>query len=258
MATKALNSALALLLLFVFPTASLPQARHLTADELVRKALDARGGIQKIKAIQSERIAGTISFGPGVGGPFFVELKRPGKMHMEIVIQDRTIVRVYDGRNSGWMLNPFTENKGPVEMSANDLKNITDESDFDGPLVDYQAKGNKVEYLGADDVDGKPVEKLKLTVKSGEVRTYFFDAATFLLLKWEGVRQGESGQFPVVSLFRDYREVEGVKFAFEVDTGSLKGDQEQQLTIEKIALNPAIDEARFEKPKAPSPAPPPK
>ena len=150
-----------------------PQTPSITAEELVKKALAARGGAARIKAVQSEKITGTISFGPGLGGPFFVELKRPLKMHMEMNVQNQTIVRVYDGRGSGWMVNPFAEDKGPVAMSGGELKNITDESDFDGPLVDYQVKGNRVEYLGKDDIDGKPAEKLKLTVKSGEVRTYF-------------------------------------------------------------------------------------
>jgi len=232
--------------------APVPQAPSITAEELVKKALDARGGSARIKAVQSEKITGTISFGPGLGGPFFVELKRPLKMHMEMNVQNQTIVRVYDGHGSGWMVNPFAEDKGAVAMSGGELKNITDESDFDGPLVDYQAKGNRVEYLGKDDIDGKPAEKLKLTVKSGEVRTYFLDATTFLLLKWEGVRETPDGAMPISSFFRDYRDVNGLKFAFQVDSGSPKGAQIQQLTIEKIELNPAIDDARFTKPAVPA------
>ncbi len=67
-----------------------------TADEIVKKALDARGGVEKIKAVRSERISGRVSFGQGAEGTFVVELKRPLKMRAEISIEGQTIVRVYD------------------------------------------------------------------------------------------------------------------------------------------------------------------
>lgn len=231
---------------------SFSQTAKLTAENLVNRVLDARGGIARLKAIKAERIRGHISFAPGAEGPFVVELKRPGKLHMEVVVQDQTIVRIYDGHGSGWIINPFADNKAPVPMSGNDLKNIADESDFDGPLVDYQTKGNKIEYLGSDEVDGKPAQKLKLTTKSGDVRTYFLDASTFLLIKWEGLRKNEDKDIPVESYFRDYREVGGVKFAFEIDTDSPASTQSQKLSIEKIELDPVLNDSRFTKPSDPS------
>lgn len=235
-------------LLFFSPDYSCSQTAALTEEALVAKVLDARGGIARIKAIKAERISGNISFGPGAEGPVVVELKRPGKMHMEVTVQGQTIVRIYDGHGSGWIINPFAENKGAVPMSGNDLKNIADESDFDGPLVDYQAKGNKIEYAGKDQIDGKPAEKLKLTTKSGEVRTYFLDASTFLLIKWEGLRKNDDQEIPVESFFRDYREIGAVKFAFEIDTDSPGSGQSQKLTIDKIELDPVLDDSRFSKP----------
>ena len=241
------NIFLTALLLFI-PKTTFSQTKQATAEELVSKVLEARGGIARLKAIKAERVIGNISFGPGAEGPFVVELKRPGKMHMEVTIQGQTIVRIYDGQGAGWIANPFADNKGPVAMSGNDLKNISDESDFDGPLVDYQSKGNKIEYAGKDEVGGKPAEKLKLTTKSGDVRTYFLDASTFLLMKWEGVRKNDDQEIPVESFFRDYREVNGVKFAFEIDTDSPGSGQSQKLSIDKIELDPALDDIRFTKP----------
>jgi len=232
------------------------QDKPVAADALVKNAINARGGAERLKAVEAQRITGTVSFGPGAEGPMLVELKRPNKLHMEVTIQDQTVVRVYDGHGSGWMINPFAPDKGPVALSGNDLSNITDESDFDGPLVDYQAKGNSVESLGKDEVNGKPALKLKLTTKSGEVRTYYFDVATFLLLKWEGIRKSAAQQAPVESFFSDYREVGGLKFPFEVDTDSPGSDYIQKLTIEKIELNPHIDDGRFAKPAAPPAASP--
>jgi len=90
------------LLLLCLPLAATAQ----TADEIVKKALDARGGAEKIKAVRSERVSGRVSFPQGMEGTFMVELKRPQKMRVEISIEGQKIIRVYDGESSGWMVNP--------------------------------------------------------------------------------------------------------------------------------------------------------
>lgn len=225
-----------------------------TAEDLVANALAARGGVEKMKAIRSQRVSGNISFGPGADGPFTVEFARPGKMHMDISIAGQTIVRVYDGQSAGWVINPFVTNKDVQPMGADDLRNISDESDFDGPLLDYQSKGNHIELAGKDQVDGKPVNLLKLTNKNGDARTYFFDASTNLLLKWVGKRKAENQELDVETFFRDYREVNGLKFAFEVDSDTPGTQLMQKITIRKIELDPDIDPLRFGKPQLPAPA----
>ena len=225
-------------------------AQAQTADEVVKKALEARGGEERIKAVKSERVSGHISFGHGVEGAFVVELKRPNKMHMEISVEGQRIVRVYDGKSAGWMINPFAENKDVQPLSAEELKSINDESDFDGPLVDYKAKGNHIELAGKETLEGKPVYRLKLTNKNGDVRFYLFDAASFMLVKWEGNRKSAGQDLPWESYFSDFREVRGLKFAFQIDQGSPNSDIKQTLTAEKVEIDPQLDESRFSKPAA--------
>src|SRR5271163_3425885 len=208
-----------------------------TVDEIVAKVLAARGGADKIKAIHAERVSGKISFGPGFEGPFSVEFVRPLKMHMEINLKGRSVVRVYDGQSAGWVINPFAENKDVQPMDAADLRNIADEADFDGPLLDYQSKGNHLELQGKDEVDGKQAYKLQLTNKNSEVRTYYFDASTFLLIKWEGKLSEDDRAIPVETFFSDYREVHGVKFAFEIDSDSPGSPQQKKITIDKIEID---------------------
>jgi len=237
-----------------------------TAEEVVQKALEARGGIEKIKAVQTERVSGQVSFSRGMAGTFVVELKRPLKMRTEITVEGQKIIRVYDGKSTGWMINPFLENKEVQPLSAEDLKNISDESDFDGPLVDYKAKGNQIELAGKEKLDDKPVYRLKLTNKNGDVRFYFFDASSFLLLKWEGIRKVGEEELPWESFFSDFHEVQGLKYPFRIDQGSPGTEFKQMLTAEKIEINPPIDDSRFAKlesapagasPPSPAPASPP-
>jgi len=235
-----------------------------TAEEIVSKALAARGGLDKIKSVETERISGTISLGPGAVGPFEVELKRPGKMHAEFTFAGQTLIRTYDGR-SGWVLNPFTGNKEAQPMSAEDMHSISDESDFDGPLVDYQSKGGQIAFVRKEELEGTSVYRLKLTQKNGEVRFYLFDTSSFELHKGETTRTIEGKAYPVETYFSDYRDVGGLKFAYRIQSRSEGQDQQQNITIDKIELNAPIDDSRFAKPVPPaslttptssSPAPP--
>jgi outer membrane lipoprotein-sorting protein len=221
-----------------------------TADEIVAKSLAARGGIEKIKAVQSQRISGTISFGPGAEGPFVIELKRPLKLHMEVTLGGQKLVRVYDGKSTGWTVNPFAEDRSPQPMAAEELKNIDDEADFDGPLVDYKAKGSQIELAGKDEVAGKAVYKIKLTRKTAEARIYYIDASTFDVLKWDGTTRIEDNDVPVENFLRNYRDVNGLRFPFEIDSDSPGSPQERKITIEKIELDLKIEESRFGKPPA--------
>src|SRR5712671_4710170 len=111
---------LSMTILFLFPLGTAAQ----TADEIVQKVLDARGGIEKIKAVQSERISGHVSFSQGMEGTFVVELKRPLKMHIEISVDGQKIIRVYDGKSSGWMINPFIETKDVQPLPPEELRTI--------------------------------------------------------------------------------------------------------------------------------------
>ena len=219
-----------------------------TAEEIVKKALDARGGVEKIKGVQTERVTGQVSFSREMEGTFIVELKRPLKMRTEITVEGQKIIRVYDGKSTGWMINPFLENKEAQPLSSEDLKNISDESDFDGPLVDYKAKGNQIELAGKEKLDDKPVYRLKLTNKNGDVRFYFFDASTFLLLKWEGIRKNGEEDLPWESFFSDFHDVQGLKYPFRIDQGSPGTEFKQTLIAEKIEINLPIDDSRFAKP----------
>ena len=227
-----------------------PSLSAQTVTQIIAKVFVARGGLTKMRAIKSERVSGTISFGSEASGPFVVELKRPLKMHMTLTVQNQTMVRVYDG-TQGWANNPFAGKPNPDPMTDEDVKNISEEADFDGPLVDYARKGNKLELVGKDKVEDKDVWRVRLTTKNGDVRYYLFDAGTFLLLKWEGKRRAEGKEFPVESYFRDYRDVEGLKFSFQIDSGSSATDLTQKLVLDKIELNPEIPDSEFTKPAAP-------
>jgi len=235
---------------------ALPAAAQ-SVDDILAKYLVARGGLDKIRAVQSERVTGTISFGPGAEGPFIVERARPLKMHMEFNLNGQVVIRVYDGKSAGWTYNPFVPNSAVQPMAEADLRNIFEEADFDGPFVDYKSKGNQIEFTGKEDVEEKPAYKLKLTNRNGDVSYFFFDASTHLLLKWQGNRKLGDKDVPWASFFRDFREVNGLKYPFLIESAEVGGEDTQRIIAEKIEVNVPIDEARFGKPSPPAPPPQP-
>jgi len=224
-----------------------------SVDEIIAKYVAARGGLDRIKAVNTELVTGTISFGPGAEGPFIIERKRPLKLRMEITLNGQTLVRVYDGKSTGWIYNPFKQNPTVELMSESDLHNIFDEADFDGPFVDYQAKGNKIESMGEQDVLFKPAYKLKLTNKNGEVSFFYLDVATMLLIKWEGTRTVNGKEVPWESFFSDFREVGGLKHPFLVESTASGSEQRQTISTEKMEMNVPLDDKLFEKPNPPVP-----
>src|ERR1700730_2651799 len=227
-----------------------------TADEIVTKYLAARGGRDNIKALRSQRVTGAISFGPGMDGSFLVERERPLEMHMEVSLNGASVIRVYDGKSSGWIYNPCAGNPAVQPMTEADLRNIFDEADFEVPFVDYKEKGNQLEFAGKTDVDNKPAYKLKLTNKNGDVSYFSFDAATYLLVRWQGNRNVDGKDQPSESSFRDFREVQGVKYPFLIESRAPGTDQSQKIVADKIEVNIPIDAAHFAKPNPPPPSAP--
>jgi hypothetical protein len=223
-----------------------------TAEEIVGKVLAARGGLEKAKAVQAERITGTIYFNAEMYGPFLAEFKRPGKMHNEVTIQNKTVVRTFNGKDAGWVSNPFVGKDAPEPMSADEMKDAVNESDFDGPLVDAKAKGNTIEMAGTEKVEGREAYILKVTHKDGQVSAYSFDAKTFLLVKWSGADSVNGEAVTRETYFRDYRDVGGLKFAFELVSNAPGADVTQRIVVDKIELDPQIDDAHFGKPSGSS------
>src|SRR5947209_5383246 len=167
-----------------------------TADEVIAKYVQAKGGREKLKAVQSVRMTGKMDIGNGAQAPFTMEMKRPNKVRTEFTLQGMTGTQAYDG-TTGWMVMPFMGKKDPEVMSADDLKGIDEQADFEGPLVDYKAKGHQVELLGKETVEGTPAWKLKLTKKNGDVSYVYLDADAYLEIKEEGKRtmRGQEVEF---------------------------------------------------------------
>lgn len=180
--------------------------------------------------------------------PFQMDLKRPALTRLEIPFQGETAVQVFDGTN-GWKLRPFLGRHEVEAFTQDELKSAASQQELDGPLFNYTAKGTKVELEGGELVDGRGAYKLKLVLKNGDVRHLWIDAQTFLDVKIDGVPRRMDGKLrTVVTYFRNYKPVDGLLIAHELDTAVEGMPGAQRILIEKVALNPVLDPSRFDKP----------
>jgi len=228
-------------------------ASAMTAEELVAKNLEAKGGVDAIKAIDSLHAVGKMSF----TGDFSVDLtldqviSRKGKVRQEAALQGMTSVQAYDG-TEGWQIQPFGGRKDPEKLSADDIKGLADDADIDGPLVDWQSKGSKLEYLGTEDVDGTDAHKLKVTEKDGDVKYFYFDPDYFLEIRVVTQRKVRGTEQETESDLGNYEKVAGVYMPFSIESGAKGGPKSQKVTIETVEVNKPVDDAKFAFPATPA------
>jgi hypothetical protein len=275
--------------------AAAPAPAKLSAAEVITKNVAARGGLEAWRAVQTMSLSGKT----GAGGnqratlklptqrqatvvprsteqsplpsrrveevylPFLMELARPRKMRFELQVAGQTALQVYDGVN-GWKLRPYLNRLDVEPYTADELKAASIQSELDGPLVDYAAKGTRIESDGIEKVEDRDTYKLKLTLKSGDVTHVWVDAQTFLETKVEGQPRRLDGIYhPVEVYYRDYRNVNGLEIPFVLETRVLPVTKTamglrdtpvppEKTLVEKVVINPKFDAGLFSKPATPT------
>jgi len=261
----------------------------LTAAEIVDKNVAARGGLQAWRGVQTMTLSGKLGAGgnkratlsvpvsvPGqrkaqgavvpqrpieeVQLPFVMELKRPGKVRFELQFNKQTAVQVFDGVH-GWKFRPFLNRREVEPYSPEEMKLASTRGELDGFLIDYTAKGTRVELDGVEKVEGRDAYKLKLTLKSGDVTHVWVDSETYMEAKVEGHPRRLDGTYhPVEVYYRDYRPVNGLQIPFVLETRVLPVAKTatglrntpvppEKITIDKVTVNPILDDSLFSKPE---------
>jgi hypothetical protein len=266
---------------------SLAQAApaNLSAAQIIEKHVAARGGLSAWRGLQTLTLSGKMDVGSGdsaarsanfvrndmpsvrkrptvipppgqpsaeapkqVQLPFTLEVKRPRLSRLEILFAGKTAVQVYDGTN-GWKVRPYLNRNDVEPFTAVELKSEAEWPGIDGPLVDYAAKGTKVELNGVESVEGHDAYKLKLTLKDGTIQRIWIDAKSFLDVKMEGSPRRMDGRMRTVWVYqRDFRAVHGLMIPFLLETAVDGYHDTHKMVIEKAEANPSLADTRFAKP----------
>jgi outer membrane lipoprotein-sorting protein len=217
-----------------------------TADELVAKYLTARGGVDKIKAVNTARIAGTVS-AAGQDLQLTVVSKRPNKMRQEVMVQGQKMIQAFDG-TTAWGVNPMTGNPSPQVMEGPQADLIKTQALFDGPLVGYKERGDTLEVIGPATVEGSKAWNLKLTRKDGKSMNILLDAESGLERQWTATMEQGGMTMEVQTLMSDYQTIDGLQVAKTMRT-MIGGQQAASLTFTSVEFNVPVDDAEFVMPK---------
>ena len=245
----------------------------LSAAEIIQKNVSARGGLQAWRSVLSLSMTGKMEAGgnnrstipmPGsksgaqmpaprpveqIELPFVLEMKRPHKMRLELQVHGQTAVQTFDG-SSGWKVRPFLGRNTVEPFTPEEMKIALMQSELDGPLVDYSAKGTKIELEGIEKVREQDAYKLKLTMKDGQIRHVWIDSQTFLDVKIDGVPRQMDGRVRPVEIYtQDYRSTGGLMLPFLIETEVQGLQPTHKMTIQSVVVNPKLDDALFLKPR---------
>jgi hypothetical protein len=222
-----------------------------TVDSLIAKYVQTIGGTARLQAVQSLRRTGRFTGGGGFQAVVVQENKRPNSVREEFSIQGMTGVNAYDGHD-GWKIEPWQGKRDPEALGEEEMHGILDDADFDGPLVNYQAKGNRVEYQGIEQVEGSDAYKLKVTRPNGDVSFYYLDTQYYVPIRIDTQRMIRGAPQEFETSLGDYKQVAGVYLPFSSESGpkgSSSADR-SKITYDTIEANVPLDNSRFVRPGA--------
>ena len=226
-------------------------AAAMTVEEIVAANLEAKGGEEAWEALETARMTGTMTMGGGEAGtiemPFTAEFKQPNKLRFEFTMQGMTATQAFDGE-VGWSIMPFLGKTEPEEMAEDQIKQLKNQADFKGPLVDYEEKGHTVELVGEEEIDGTPAYKLEVTRADGDVDYLYLDEEYFVEFKSEVTREVQGNEMTMIMDIGDYKEVDGLLFAHSMEMSFGDGPALQVITIESIETGIDLPDERFTMP----------
>jgi hypothetical protein len=217
-------------------------------DDIINKHIQAMGGKEKLKNLKTLKISGKYEIGPGMSVPFDVLIKNNKAFRFDMTLQGLTTTQVLLG-DSGYFISPFEGKKDAEKMDPEMIKEVKDQLDVAGPLVDYKQKGNKVELIGKEDMEGTETYKIRLTEKNGDVKYIFLDAQTYYQLKETQKYKMEDKEVESETLFSNYKTVDGLTFPFTIESRSVgESTGGQIMNYDNIEVNGKFDEALFKWP----------
>ncbi|MFW6198289.1 MAG: hypothetical protein ACOC5E_00550 [Acidobacteriota bacterium] len=226
---------------------AVPQdAPELGLEEVLANHYEVMGGLEDLGSVDSMRVSGSMTLGQGMQGGFTNIIVRPNKMRLELEIQGMTGVQAYDGETA-WMFMPFMGQSEPEAMPDEMAASVIRQADIDGPLVNWQDKGHRVDLVGMADVEGTETYELEVVFESGHVQRHYLDAEYFVPVKVVSEESMGGSEFESVQMPSDYKEVEGILVPHSIRVQGPQGTQ--TLTVESVEIGVEVDESIFEMPE---------
>ena len=209
-----------------------------TVDEVVDKYVAALGGKDKMAALKTVKMEGSMST-QGVDITITSTRSNMVGMRMDIEAMGSSNYRVAN-TTKGSVFMPVMGMAAAEDMPDDQFKSAVNQMDLQGALINYKDKGTKVELVGKETVDGSEASNLKITYKNGVIVNYYIDSKSSRLVK-SSSKQNVNGQdMDIVTSYTDYKQnADGYWFPYTVT------NQQGTITYDKIQTNIPVDESIY-------------
>jgi len=214
-----------------------------TVDEIISKHLDAVGGKDKLTAVTSVHMEGTVEVMGQTGTTKTTILNGKGS-RTESEIGGQQVVNVYTDKG-GWQINQFAGMTDPQAITDEQFKAGEDQI-FIEPFLDYAARGGKAELVGQEKVGTVDAHKIKYTNKDGGVTTYYIDPTSFQVIQVAVTSNNMGQEVEVKSTYSDFQKTDYglvVPRSIAIDFG---GQFAVTSKLEKVDVNQPVDASIFE------------
>ena len=215
-------------------------------DELAAVHLEKMGGQTKIHGLQALRVVGK-TFIQDKAVEVVMWAQRPNRLRIESQMEGKKFVQVFDGEHTPWQTHTAVENGAPKAMDESEARDFVRNADFDGPLIDYSAKGFTVDYAGEDQIEGRPAYKLLVMNRRDEILFVWLDKDSYLMVKRLEYRVTQGRRLGIETSYKDYRPVKGVPQPYRVETRA-NGRVLNMTMIDKMDANPRLPRGTFDLP----------
>jgi outer membrane lipoprotein-sorting protein len=223
-----------------------------TADEIVEKHLAAIGGRAALAKIKSRSMTGTMTVsvqGMDISGTIELVNQEPNKSRSLIKLDlsalgvgQMIIDQRFDGV-TGYVIDTLRGNREITGSQLDAMKN----GSFPNPLLSYKEAGITLELAGKEKVGEGDAYVMILKPKAGPAVRQYIDAQSMLPVRAVvTVEDPQVGAVEQTTELLDYRDVDGIKVPFQVNT--VNAFQRSTIIITKVEHNGKIDETVFSKP----------
>jgi len=209
-----------------------------TADEIISKHIAAIGGAENWKKITSLKATGSINAG-GMEIPVVMTTVNGKGFKVEFTLSGMTGYEIITP-TTGWAYSPMQGQTKPEAIPQEMVKESQDQLDIAGALIDYKTKGNKIVYLGKDDVEGTECHKLKVTFPTGKEETMFFDASNYYHIRSVEKIKANGKEEEQTATYGNFQKLpEGIVYAMSQESGG------GPIAIKTIEINKPVPDNFF-------------
>ncbi len=218
-----------------------------SAEEILKKYVEATGGAEAYRALKTQHAAGKFSMpAMQMEGKFELFQEQPDKFLALIDLPGMGQIQTGLNGKSGWRTDPM---QGPRLLEGEEMKSLTRDADLQAVLKPEEHY-EKMEVKGIEDVKGQKAYHVVFTPKGGgNTIDTWYAVDSGLQLKTASTQETPMGDVKFENYLEDYRPIgEDAKLKQPHRIVTMGGGAEYVVTLDKIEVNVEHPADRFEPP----------